>query len=297
MSIFSPPESTKYNVLSLGAGVQSSCLALMAEHGEIKPKPDFAVFADTQSEPKAVYEWLEYLKTKLSYPVYTVTGGDLGKACLESSFVKKENSKKPIGTEYILNLIPAFAHYEDTGKTKLAIGRLCTRHYKIDPVHKFIKQTCEVKRGQKNATVTQWIGISWDEVQRMKDSRVPWCIHRHPLIEIKMRRGDCLQWMKKNGYEEPPRSACTFCPFRHNDEWRDLRDNSPKEFAEAIKFDEDLRNHYKRVDNKYKEGWSERTVYIHSSCKPLGEIDFDNDQDKGQGVFDFQSECEGMCGV
>lgn len=33
-------------ILSLGAGVQSSTLALMAEHGEIE-KPDYAIFADT----------------------------------------------------------------------------------------------------------------------------------------------------------------------------------------------------------------------------------------------------------
>ena len=51
-------------ILSLGAGVQSSTLALMAEHGEIE-KPDCAIFADTQSEPEEVMEWLGYLETKL----------------------------------------------------------------------------------------------------------------------------------------------------------------------------------------------------------------------------------------
>jgi len=50
--------------------------------------------------------------------------------------------------------------------------------------------------------------------------------------------------------------------------------------------------------------------YLHRSCKPLDEIDFDNDIDKGQlvmfeggrhgeivSVMDFKSECEGMCGI
>ena len=38
-----------YRVLSLGAGVQSTVLALMAERGEFGlPKPDIAIFADTQ---------------------------------------------------------------------------------------------------------------------------------------------------------------------------------------------------------------------------------------------------------
>ena len=38
-------------------------------------------------------------------------------------------------------------------------------------------------------------------------------------------------------------------------------------------------------------------VYLHRSCKPLDEIDFENDIDKGQQVFNFQNECEGLCGV
>ena len=43
-----------FRVLSLGAGVQSSCLALMAEKGEYGlPKPDLAIFADTGWEPQA----------------------------------------------------------------------------------------------------------------------------------------------------------------------------------------------------------------------------------------------------
>ena len=48
--------------LSLGAGVQSSCLALMAQEGLTKHKPDYMIFADTGWEPSFVYEHVEYLK-------------------------------------------------------------------------------------------------------------------------------------------------------------------------------------------------------------------------------------------
>ena len=51
--------------LSLGAGVQSSCLALMAEKGETE-KPNFAVFADTGDESEATYQWLDWLESQLS---------------------------------------------------------------------------------------------------------------------------------------------------------------------------------------------------------------------------------------
>ncbi len=46
-------------VLSLGAGVQSSVMLLMADRGLLGDKPDVAIFADTQWEPKEVYEHLE----------------------------------------------------------------------------------------------------------------------------------------------------------------------------------------------------------------------------------------------
>ena len=45
--------------LSLGAGVQSSTLALMIAHGELEPV-DAAIFADTGWEPKKVYVWLDW---------------------------------------------------------------------------------------------------------------------------------------------------------------------------------------------------------------------------------------------
>ena len=65
------------HILSLGAGVQSSTLALMAAKGEVGPMPMAAIFSDTQAEPKEVYDWLDWLEKQLPYPVYRVTAGNL----------------------------------------------------------------------------------------------------------------------------------------------------------------------------------------------------------------------------
>jgi len=60
-------------ILSLGAGVQSSCLALMAQEGLTKHKPDYMIFADTGWEPSFVYEHVEYLKKAITIcPIITV---------------------------------------------------------------------------------------------------------------------------------------------------------------------------------------------------------------------------------
>ena len=68
------------NILSLGAGVQSSTVFLMSCRGML-PKLDAAIFADTQWEPKAVYEWLsrvlEPQAQRAGIPIFRVSAGDI----------------------------------------------------------------------------------------------------------------------------------------------------------------------------------------------------------------------------
>ena len=74
-----PAETIDLRVLSLGAGVQSTALALMAAHGEIGPMPDCAIFADTGWEPRAVHEHLAWLRSPdvLPFPVHVVSAGNI----------------------------------------------------------------------------------------------------------------------------------------------------------------------------------------------------------------------------
>ncbi|MCK9513952.1 MAG: hypothetical protein M0R28_22370 [Pigmentiphaga sp.] len=73
------PSPIRLRALSLGAGVQSTTMALMAAHEEIGPMPDCAIFADTGWEPKAVYDHLAWLMSPnvLPFPVYTVSAGSI----------------------------------------------------------------------------------------------------------------------------------------------------------------------------------------------------------------------------
>ena len=290
MKLFDPPPPTKWNVLNLGAGVQSSCLALMAAKGEITPMPDFAVFADTQAEPQSVYDWLDWLEKELPFPVYRVTKGNIETDSLTPAKATSKAKYYHEGEEYMKRIIPLFGIMPNGAKTA-AIGRSCTADYKIRQIEKTIIEKCGITRAQKEVTVTQWIGISWDEIQRMKNARLPWTQIRWPLIEKRMTRRQCLEWMMVNGYPEPPRSACVWCPFHSDEEWRRLRDEEPKEFQRAINFDRRIRELAKK-DTALK-----MDVYLHNSCKPLDEIDFDSDEQKGQMTWDFRAECEGMCGI
>lgn len=278
------PEDTEFNVLSLGAGVQSTAMALMASKGEITPMPDFAIFADTQAEPKSVYDHLEWLEKELPFPVYKVTAGSLTEKAITPLKRKRD------GVSYVPKEIPLYGVLPN-GKIKGALGRQCTADFKIKPIHKFIREKCGVKRGQKEVTVTEWVGISWDEIQRMKDSRNSWSQKRHPLIEKSITRNQCKEWLKENGYKEPPRSACYYCPFHNNEDWRELKNKEPEEFKKAIEFDYKIREIFLKYDKM------KMPVYLHRTCKPLDQVDFDTDEEKGQMTWDFKAECEGMCGI
>jgi hypothetical protein len=289
-SLFSLSEETRWNVLNLGAGVQSSCLALMATHGEITPIPDFAVFSDTQAEPQEVYDWLDFLRGEVAFPIYKETRGSLTKASLTPAIATAKAKHYRVGEKYMKRLIPLFGLLPDGSRTA-ALGRSCTEDYKIRVIEKKVKELCGIKRGQKDLAVTQWIGISWDELQRVKTSNREWSQLRYPLVEKRIRRSDCLEWMRANGYPEPPRSACVYCPFHSDEEWRRLRDRHPEEFQKAIQFDEDVRQ-LGETDSQLN-----MKVFLHRSCVPLKDVDFDSDEDRGQMSWDFMSECSGMCGV
>jgi hypothetical protein len=288
MSYFESPSPTKFNVLNLGAGVQSSCLALMAARGEITPMPDFAVFADTQAEPTSVYKWLDWLETQLPFPVIRVTKGNL-----TDEILKVRTKAKSIygdNLTYLRLNIPVYG-LTPSGEIKAALGRACTADFKVAPIIKEIRKRCGIKHGQKEVTVTQWIGISYDEMQRMKLPSNLWTQHRWPIIEKRMTRSHCIEWMTKNGYPEPPRSACYYCPFHDDDEWRRLKTQDPEHFQKAVEFDRT----YRRLQNE-NPGGLRIEVYLHKSCKPLDQVDF-TDKDANQIDFDFSSECEGMCGL
>lgn len=260
----------------------------MAAHGEITPMPDAAIFADTQAEPASVYRWLDWLEGQLPFPVHRVSRGDL----TEESLIIRERKD---GTGYwSKSLVPAFIENKDGSRGLMS--RQCTYSYKVEQLEKAARRFGQIKRGQKEVTVTQWIGISWDEIQRIKPSRTTWAQHRWPLVELRMGRRDCLKWMESHNYPKPPRSACVYCPFHSDNEWRRLRDEEPEEFARAIKFEKELQA------VKAKTERMRGVPFLHPSLVPLDEVDFSTDVERGQGLLwadeqSFGNECAGMCGV
>lgn len=257
--------------ISLGAGVQSTAVALMAAHGEIGPMPDCAIFSDTGWEPKAVYEHLKWLMSPnvLPFPVYVVSAGNI-----RSDALARSNT-----TGGRFAAIPWFM-ISPRGKKGMG-RRQCTKEYKLRPVQRKVVELMGGKRPKGGAEV--WIGISTDEAWRKKPSRVQYIVNRHVLLEAEMSRQACYEWMEARGYPRPPKSSCIGCPFHDDDQWRAL---PPAEFADAVEVDKAI-----RVQPGFRG-----TQFMHRSLKPLDEVDLSTHEDRGQLNL-FINECEGMCGV
>ena len=268
--------------LSLGAGVQSSTLALMYAAGELSPMPKAAIFADTQSEPASVYRWLDWLEKQLPYPVHRVSKGDLG------STISVMRTKAD-GSVYSESNIPFFAKSE-AGEVTGFLKRQCTYQFKIRPINQQLRKLAKIKRGEVKPKAVSIIGISLDEFKRMKPSREKWLVHRWPLVEKRFTRQKCKEWMAEKKIPAAPRSACSFCAFRHDKEWREMQINEPEAFFDAVEMDKTLRK--AKSENTEFDG----TAWLHRSCKPLDEIDFRTDVERGQLTM-WDDECEGMCGV
>jgi len=271
-------------VLSLGAGVQSSTVLLMSCKGEL-PKLDAAIFADTQWEPPWVYEQLEKLKKECytaGISFYRVSKGHIKQDALESQVRGKAEEGKRWAS------LPYRTRQKD-GSIGM-IRRQCTSEYKIYPIERKLRELIGLKprqRAPKEPVIEQWFGISRDEISRMRDPKHKWLVYRYPLIfDIPMDRKGCQEWLRSNGYEIPRRSACVACPYHSNAEWREIR-QEPEVWKDAVEFDRAIR----------KCGGTRGDMFVHRDAVPLDEADIDSAEDRGQEVFGFMNECEGMCGV
>lgn len=270
----------KLRVISLGAGVQSTTMALMAAHGELGPMPDCAIFADTGWEPAAVYDQLAWLMSGnvLPFPVHIVSAGNIRENLLHGRTTT--GSRKRFATA------PWFIRNPDGSE---GLGRRqCTKEFKVEPLMK--KQRQLLGYGPRKripaGSMEIWIGISLDEAMRVKPSFTRWQTNRWPLIEARMHRHDCLRWLERRGYPTPPKSSCIGCPFHSNAHWRAMRNDAPGEWAEAVHMDKEIRQAFQMRGEQF----------MHRSMVPLDEVDLSTAEDRGQGNL-FINECEGICGV
>jgi hypothetical protein len=273
-----PPITFRY--LSLGAGVQSTAVLAMSVLG-LKgcPKADCAIFADTGDEPDWTYAHLALLEkwaAERGFPIHRCTHGKLSDSYLDGAIAGRKR----------FAAIPAWTAGENGRGAPLR--RQCTREYKIDPIERTVRKLLGVPRvDSRKLRVGCLLGISLDEIERVRDSRTPWIENEYPLIAARMTRNDCIALIREVGLPTPRKSSCVMCPYHSDAYWRDLKTNFPEEWEKAVKFDEAIRD-------ASKSG-ARNPIFLHRSLRPLRSLDFDRQGEMfGDG---FGNECHGVCGV
>jgi hypothetical protein len=192
------------HILGLSGGKDSTALAILM-HKEIPQMEYF--FCDTGKELPETYEYLERIKARLGIKI-----------------------------EY-LNSERDFDHWLEVFNGVLPSPRVrwCTRKLKIEPLEQFV--------GDDRAI--SYIGIRADENREGYVSARPNIYPVYPFKEKNLVRTDILRILDESGiglpdyYSWRSRSGCSFCFFQRKYEWVKLAEKHPKEFAEAIYYEQD----------------------------------------------------------
>ena len=218
-------------VWSYGGGTQSAAIAVLILEGKL-PMPDIICMADTARE---VQETWDYLKR-----VVRPAGIDVKIIPHSYATVDLHGGRDDL-------LIPAFTRYrmdhnendllKPTHRSSIEVGKLptfCSNEWKQRPVRRWLRE-----QGVKDCDL--WLGISTDEIERMKISDVKWQRNVYPLIEIiPTSRHQCVSLVERHGWPTPPKSRCFMCPNMSPSHWRTLRDKAPEDFAKAVELEREL---------------------------------------------------------
>lgn len=260
MGIYFDPKPERTQVWMNGGGGQSAGVAALIVTGKL-PKPDWAVLVNTGRERSATFDYYEgYVRPALER---------VGVRCIVLE--KVQYATVDLTSKNGRNiLIPAFTNQSgEIGK----LTNYCSKEWKLRVKRRWLREigitACDT-----------WLGISMDEMHRVGKDDVDWDRTLFPLIDLRMRRYNCDLAVVNMGWPKAPRSACWMCPNACDAEWLEMKTNRPADFALAVAFDYALRE-------------DDPNLFLHESCVPLDEVDFES-----RAASMFGKECQsGLCFV
>lgn len=223
---------TMRKILSYGGGKQTAALCVLVCEGAL-PRPDRIVMADTGRERSSTWAYLhDVIEPYLARHGLTV---EIAPHTLATVDLYAHNGDL---------LIPAWTQ---NGK----LPTYCSGEWKREVMYRYLRSVGETE-------CETWIGFSSDEAGRAHESKRLWCGFRFPLLEMNISRWGCELLAKKAGLAPAPKSCCWCCPHMHDDQWVDLRDNWPDDWAKAVALEKDL------IEADTMGG-----VYLHQQRMPL----------------------------
>lgn len=201
-------------VASVGVGVDSVAGLLI----EGLDKYDEIIFADTGSEKKETYSYLEYLTKTLGWKIKVV--------------------RSKYGN--------IFTYYWNKRIYPNMFARDCTGKFKIDPINKYLRTMYG-----KKAHFEVDIFIDYSEFHRMRESKYKYSTLKYPLIDKKLTREDCKRIIQEHKMPVPIKSGCYFCPFTPPKVWRAMKQspegtNEKEYYLESRKLEKNSQMRNKR---------------------------------------------------
>lgn len=285
-TVTSPPfEPPKLTVINFSGGKQSSAILWMILRGDLPRPANLVVLnADPGMENSRTYDYIEMMFEeceKAGIEAYTVDGPNLYKDLVELEGTRVDN--------------PPYWTLDDKGKR----GRLmqkCTKHYKIAPMNRAIRRILEdrydISRKSKrlgSGIVEKWIGFSYDEADRIKPPSRKYVRFRYPLIELGMANSDVIDYYLDNELPIPDRSVCNACFANGLDTLKEMHDERPEDWEQAVEVDEAVRD--------MGSVGIRDDVYVSSTTTPLTEL-AENGFETDDGTDEDEHSCDqGYCFV
>lgn len=211
------------HIISISGGKDSAALALymMQNYPQI---PAEYVFCDTGCELPETYEFLERIEALLGVKVKRLSA-------LDTLKIEKKPSRNP----FDVWLQEVYSGFLPNPRT-----RWCTRVLKIKPFEDYI--------GDSQAF--SYIGIRADENRAGYSSKKPPVFSQqeniipvYPFKDDGLKLFDVKQLLEDSGlglpdyYKWRSRSGCYFCFYQQIGEWQGLKENHPKFFEKAQKYE------------------------------------------------------------
>lgn len=228
-------------ILSCGAGMQSTALALMScenkkygiKYHEV-PIYDAVIFCDLGNEPNWVYDQVNFIKKacdEVKIPFYVLN------THLYTDYIEYFGKKRVVS-------IPFWSVDENGKKGKMM--RNCTLDYKINEIIKFVKyhllgyQKYQRLNQQDFKAHEMHLGFSLEESKRCKENKHKMFVNKFPLVEMNLTRDDNYKYILEEWGLDTKASACNICPFHTNYFFEFMKDNHPDNYSSIIEFDEML---------------------------------------------------------
>lgn len=244
---------SRVQLWSCGGGRQSAGIAALIVQGEL-PTPDHVAMVALEHEFRQVWPYVNrYIRAALASIGVPFT------AIPRATYATRDLWG---GADGQTLLIPA--HTNQSGEAS-KLSEFCSGEWKREVMLRWAGE----QDGWKSRGVDNWVGISFEERHRRRVPRRQWLKPVYPLLDIRPTTvSGCLAAVARQGWPEPPRSRCSFCPNQSDAEWLEL---TSAELTAACDTEDAIR----AVDPH---------AYFHKALIPLRDVTFDANADNG-GLF------------